>query len=140
MPRKKPLIKAVAYLRQSNSVEGSDSQARQSAACSSIAKKLGFKIEREFFDFAPSQESAFAAEHAGWATTLSKLLKQTPVPATLDEALAPVRRCGGRRHTATAAGRAFLSPLLVLHDKRSIEPRILYRDAQPTRKLAQPSI
>ena len=54
MPRKKPLIKAVAYLRQSNSVEGSDSQARQSAACSSIAKKLGFKIEREFFDFATS--------------------------------------------------------------------------------------
>ena len=49
MPKKKTK-RAVAYLRQSNSVEGSDSQARQSKACHSIADKLGFKIEREFFD------------------------------------------------------------------------------------------
>ncbi len=58
MPRKKQPIKAVAYLRQSNSVEGSDSQARQSAACHSIASKLGYSIEREFFDFATSGTKA----------------------------------------------------------------------------------
>ena len=50
MPRKKKATSAVAYLRQSNSVEGSDSRSRQSKACHAIADKLNLKIEKEFFD------------------------------------------------------------------------------------------
>ena len=51
MIRKKKSIRAVIYKRQSNSIEGSDSERRQSEACHSIAKKLNFKVEKEFFDF-----------------------------------------------------------------------------------------
>lgn len=96
MPRTKQLTKAVAYLRQSNSVEGSDSQARQSDACHSIAAKLGYEIEREFFDFATS--GAKAAEERPELSKLMAYIEANQINVVICEATHRLAReviCGG---------------------------------------------
>jgi DNA invertase Pin-like site-specific DNA recombinase len=51
MGRKKRLQPAFAYGRQSNAVEGSDSQRRQFEATKAAAERMGFEIIDEFWDF-----------------------------------------------------------------------------------------
>ena len=51
MGRRKQLQPAFAYGRQSNAVEGSDSQRRQFEATKAAAERMGFEIIDEFWDF-----------------------------------------------------------------------------------------